>query len=103
MDNPTYHLDNPQTDIYVGDCRKILTSLPTGSVGLIFADPPFNWNVPYGQWNDSMPWQEYLGFTRQWLDGSLGTLAPNGSIWVNCPDHIAAEIVLQLKQRKLEM
>ena len=46
----------PDTRLYLGDCRDVLANLPEkGQVDLIFADPPFNWDVPYDQWHDGMP------------------------------------------------
>jgi DNA modification methylase len=100
---PTHHLDEPATDVYVGDSREILRGLPEGGVDLVFADPPFNWEVPYDEWQDGMPRDEYLKFTYDWLDACLHVLAPHGSLWVNIPDDTAAEIVLHLKGRGLEM
>jgi len=101
--NPIYHLDDPATDIYVGDNRKVLQQIEKGSVDLVFADPPFNWDVKYGKWHDNMPREEYLKFTYEWLDACLRVLAPHGAIWVNIPDDTAAEIVVHLKQKKLTM
>jgi site-specific DNA-methyltransferase (adenine-specific) len=103
MAKPTYRLEDPATEIYVGDCREHLAALPEKSVDLIFADPPFNWDVPYGEWDDDRPREEYLSFTHQWLDGCLRVLAPEGSLWVNIPDDTAAEIVVHLKSRGLAM
>ena len=100
---PTYILEDPRTEVYVGDCRAVLPDLPRQSVDLIFADPPFNWNVSYDTWDDRMPADEYLAFTRGWLDECLRALAPHGSLWINIPDDWAAEIVLHLKGRGLEM
>jgi DNA modification methylase len=99
----TYHLDEPTTDIYVGDCREILPSLQKESVELIFADPPFNQGVNYNTWNDNMSQVEYIQFTHNWIDECLRVLAPNGSIWINVPDGISAEIVMHLKSRGLYM
>ena len=99
-----YEASQPETQAYIGDCRNVLRSLPErGQVDLIFADPPFNWSVAYEQWDDSMPREDYEDFTREWLDGCLEVLAPNGSIWVNIPDDSAAEIVMHLKQRGMHM
>jgi DNA modification methylase len=98
-----HRLEGPDTEIYVGDCRKVLRALPERSVDLIFADPPFNWDVPYGEWDDAKPRQEYVRFTQEWLDGCLRVLDEQGSIWVNIPDDTAAEVVLHLKQRGLHM
>jgi len=98
-----YHINNPDTKVYVGDNRKILRQLAKESVDLVFADPPFNWEVSYDKWKDNMPREEYLKFTYQWLDECIRVLAPHGAIWVNIPDDTVAEIVIHLKQRGLVM
>jgi site-specific DNA-methyltransferase (adenine-specific) len=103
MLTPTYRLDEPVTEVYVGDCREVLRALPESSVDLIFADPPFNWDVAYGEWDDARPREEYVSFTHQWLDACLRVLNDRGSFWVNIPDDTAAEIVVHLKQRGLVM
>jgi DNA modification methylase len=101
---PAHQADNPDTRVFVGDCRQVLATLPDrGKVDLIFADPPFNWDVPYDEWNDGMPRAEYERFTFDWLDGCIEALSPTGSLWVNIPDDTAAEIVVHLKRRGLTM
>jgi DNA modification methylase len=101
---PLYTADDPATRLYLGDCRDVLATLPEkGTVDLIFADPPFNWDVPYAEWNDGMPRAEYERFTFDWLDGCIDALAPHGSLWVNIPDDTAAEIVVHLTRRGLTM
>jgi DNA modification methylase len=92
--------------VHVGDCRDILAGLDEirqRQVDLVFADPPFNWNRAYDEWDDAMPDEEYLKFTYDWLDLCIGGLKPTGSLWVNIPDDWAAEIVVHLKRRKLTM
>lgn len=99
--------------VFVGDSRELLRSVPecaTRGIDLIFADPPFNWNRDYDRlktgetWDDrSMSNEEYLGFTRSWLDGCVDALGPTGSMWVNIPDDWAAEIVVHLKSRRMHM
>lgn len=101
---PAHRLADPDTHLYVGDCRDVLANLPDkGQVDLIFADPPFNWDVPYDEWRDGMPRAEYERFTFDWLDGCINALSPRGSLWVNIPDDTAAEIVMHLKRRGLTM
>lgn len=101
---PSFLAVNPDTRLYIGDCRDVLAALPdNGQVDLIFADPPFNWDVPYDSWKDGMPRAEYERFTFDWLDGCINALAPHGSVWVNIPDDTAAEVVLHLKRRGLTM
>ncbi len=108
---PKYALG--ESRVFVGDSRELLRSVPeckSGSVDLIFADPPFNWSRDYDRlktgetWDDrSMSDGEYLGFTRAWLDGCVDALTPTGSMWVNIPDDWAAEIVVHLKSKRMHM
>ena len=100
---PTFHLDNPKTDIYVGDNRDILPEIEKESVDLVVAGPPFKWDVNYGKWQDNMPRDAYIKFTYEWMDACLRVLAPHGSLWINIPDDTAAEIVVYLKQKKLSL
>lgn len=99
----SFHLKEPSTRIYVGDCRKILPKVKAESVDLIFADPPFNQGVSYDKWQDDIPQKEYLSFTKRWIDACLRVLARRGSIWINVPDRIVAEIVMHVKSRGLHM
>ena len=90
---PDYTQQNPDTRLYVGDCRNVLPALPdTGTVDLIFADPPFNWDVPYDGWEDNMPRTEFERFTFDWLDACLDVLSPTGSIFF-CPNNITTYIL----------
>ena len=100
---PKHAIKHPEARVYVGDCREVLPALPEvrdGSVDLVFADPPFNWNRAYDKWDDSLPREDYLKFTHEWLDVCVDALTPNGSIWVNIPDDTAAEIVMHLKHTR---
>ena len=101
---PDYQEESPNTRLYVGDCRDVLPTIPdNGCVDLIFADPPFNWDVPYDGWEDNMPREVYEQFTFDWLDACVDVLSPTGSIWISIPDDTAAEIVMHLKRRGLTM
>jgi len=101
---PDYQEESPNTRLYVGDCRDVLPTIPdNGYVDLIFADPPFNWDVPYDGWEDNMPREVYEQFTFDWLDACIDVLSPTGSIWISIPDDTAAEIVMHLKRRGLTM
>jgi site-specific DNA-methyltransferase (adenine-specific) len=103
---PTYITDDGLGRVFVGDCREVVPRIPEAaskSVDLIFADPPFNWQVKYGDWHDGLPRDEYLRFTEQWLDACVDALTERGSFWVNIPDDTAAEIVVHLKKRGMHM
>lgn len=88
---------DPPCKILVGDCREIMPFVSPESVDLIFADPPFNIGEPYSEWKDTLPGKEYRKFTEEWLDGCVRLLKPSGSLWVNCPNEIAARVVVHLE------
>jgi len=80
-----------------GDCINELKKIPSGSVDLIFADPPY-WmrvegvlNRPSGtefdgcddEWDNQFASQEdYKAFTKDWISECIRVLKPNGSFWV---------------------
>lgn len=98
-----YSREGPLTKVFVGNCLEVLQTLPANSVQLVFADPPFNWNVQYGLYNDNLTREEYLSFTWQWLCRCERVLTTNGSLWVNIPDDSAAEVVVTCKDRGLHL
>jgi site-specific DNA-methyltransferase (adenine-specific) len=101
---PAFQCSDPDTRLHVGDCRDILPRLPDqGQADLVFADPPFNWEVPYEGWSDGMPRDAYERFTFDWLDACVELLSLKGSLWVNIGDDTAAEVVMHLKRRGLHM
>ncbi|HIB01536.1 MAG TPA: site-specific DNA-methyltransferase [Phycisphaerales bacterium] len=101
---PEFQLGEPDTRLYVGDCRDVLPAIrEQGKVDLVFADPPFNWDVPYDGWEDRMPRDVYERFTFDWLDACINTLSPVGALWVSIPDDTVAEVVMHLKRRGLTM
>ncbi len=86
----------PLNQIIEGDCREILKSIPKRSVDLIFADPPYNMQLPQplfrpdntsvdavnDEWDKFQSFKEYDTFTRDWLSQCRECLKDNGSIWV---------------------
>jgi modification methylase len=86
----------PLGQILDGDCIEAMRSLPTASVDMIFADPPYNLqlggdlNRPDGSHVDAVTdhWDKfdsfavYDQFTRDWLAEARRVLKPSGSLWV---------------------
>ena len=102
--SPEFSAEKPETYLFVGDCREVLPRLEKLSeVDLVFADPPFNWDVPYDGWKDGMPRDVYERFTFDWLDGGIDVLSPTGALWVNIPDDTVSEVVIHLKRRGMTM
>ena len=86
----------PLGQIIPGDCVEAMRSLPSASVDLVFADPPYNLqlggdlNRPDGShvdavtddWDKFDSFATYDSFTRAWLTEARRVLKPNGSLWV---------------------
>ncbi|MEO6387556.1 MAG: site-specific DNA-methyltransferase [Croceibacterium sp.] len=86
----------PLGRILAGDCIEAMRSLPSASVDLVFADPPYNLqlggelNRPDGSHVDAVTdhWDQfdsfaiYDSFTRAWLTEARRVLKPDGALWV---------------------
>ena len=86
----------PLGRILPGDCVEAMRSLPSASVDLVFADPPYNLqlggdlNRPDGShvdavndhWDRFDSFETYDRFTRDWLTEARRVLKPDGALWV---------------------
>ena len=89
-------IDLPVGQIIPGDCIAAMRSLPSASVDMVFADPPYNLQLggdlarPDGShvdavtddWDKFDSFAAYDKFTREWLTEARRVLKPNGSLWV---------------------
>ncbi|MCL4673710.1 MAG: site-specific DNA-methyltransferase [Sphingomonadaceae bacterium] len=89
-------IELPLGQILDGDCVEAMRRLPTASVDLVFADPPYNLqlggdlNRPDGSHVDAVTdhWDQfdsfavYDRFTREWLTEAKRVLKPDGALWV---------------------
>jgi DNA modification methylase len=71
--------------LHLADCREVLSSLAKDSIALAVTSPPYNCGKDYGVSRDSMPWDEYWQFTREWLKLLLPALIDGGRLGVNLP------------------
>jgi modification methylase len=86
----------PLDQIVVGDCIESMNALPSNSVDLIFADPPYNLQLGgdltrpdnshvdavNNDWDKFASFAAYDEFTRNWLKAARRILKPDGAIWV---------------------
>lgn len=64
------------------DCVELMRSMPDESVGMVFADPPFNLNKKYASYKDNIPFAQYMAWTGEWLEEACRILKPDGSLFV---------------------
>jgi site-specific DNA-methyltransferase (adenine-specific) len=68
---------------YLGDCVDVLASLPRHGVDAIVTSPPYNLGIQYRSYDDTMPREDYLVWTRRWVREAAGTLSASGSLFLN--------------------
>jgi modification methylase len=82
--------------ILVGDCLTELKKIPSNSVDLVFADPPYNLQLKgdlsrpdqsmvdavNDDWDKFASFADYDKFSKAWLSECRRILKPNGAIWV---------------------
>lgn len=70
--------------IYNADILKI-DAIKDESVDLIVTSPPYGVDIEYQDYDDNLPYDQYLEFTRQWLSKIHGLAKPDGRLCLNIP------------------
>ena len=88
--------DSQQWEIICGDCLEVLPKI-SEKARLIFADPPYNIGVDYGEGSKAdrlAPW-EYLQWCAQWIRACWDALTDDGSFWllINHENAAALELI----------
>ena len=78
--------------IVQGDCIEKLTRLDRGCADLAFADPPFNIGYEYDEYNDKRTCEDYLDWSKRWMEAVIRVLKPSGTFWLAIGDDYAAEL-----------
>ena len=66
-----------------GDCLEILDTFEDRSVDAIVTSPPYNLGIRYRTYDDTMPREEYLAWTAEWVKRAARVLAEDGSLFLN--------------------
>ena len=85
MDGPLENLDGVLDKTILGDTFEVCPLLPSGSVDLIVADPPYNKRKSFnGRVFARKKASDYEIYTRRWLSAVKPLLKDNGSLYVCC-------------------
>ncbi len=72
----------PLNKIICGDALKELRKLPDSSCDIIIADPPYNIGKDFGNNIDKRELGEYVRWCRSWINESIRTLKPTGTMFI---------------------
>ncbi|MEM3737067.1 MAG: site-specific DNA-methyltransferase [Candidatus Bathyarchaeia archaeon] len=89
-------------------CDDILTTtaIKENSVDLIVTSPPYDVDIKYENYNDNIPYDEYLEFTEKWLARCYNFSKPDGRLCLNIPldknkggqQSVCADITVKAKE-----
>lgn len=68
--------------IYNQDCIEGMQNLPDGCVDLVIADPPYNLDKDFGTWKEKERREQWLPWSKKWLDEVKRILRPGGNVFV---------------------
>ncbi|HTI16544.1 MAG TPA: site-specific DNA-methyltransferase [Trinickia sp.] len=87
-------IDLRQRD-FLADAKNVADA----SIDLIVADPPYGLGKNYGNDSDMLSGEEFLVWTRQWLELAIPKLKRTGSLYVFCTWQYSPEIFSFLKTK----
>jgi site-specific DNA-methyltransferase (adenine-specific) len=106
----------PGAIVYLADCVDLMKIIPSGSVDVVFADPPYRLSrggvtvksgrlapVDKGTWDRSMGFAEDHRFNVRWLKEACRILKPDGTIWVTGTHHIIFSLGFALQTMKFKL
>lgn len=93
---PVLFYSHPNGEIWVGDAIDWLRSLPSESVDLFFADPPYN--IKKAEWDTFESQEEYVKWSIKWIEQAARLLKPTGTLYVCGFSEILADLKLPASQ-----
>jgi len=89
---PQLFYKHPNGELWLGDAIEWLRTLPSESVDLIFADPPYN--IKKAKWDSFESQQAYVEWSMKWIEQAARVLKPDGSLYVCGYSEILADLKL---------
>ncbi len=68
--------------LHRGKCLDILKAIPSQTIDLAFADPPFNLTKAYNGYKDEQAKRDYIGWCKRWLIEYERVLKPGGALMI---------------------
>lgn len=110
MSNSVYYKTS-DFELHLGDSFQILQEIPSKSIDMIFADPPYFLSgdgitcsggkmvsVNKGEWDKKKTIDEKHEFNREWIRLCYRVLKDNGTIWISGTMHNIYSIGMALEE-----
>jgi site-specific DNA-methyltransferase (adenine-specific) len=68
---------------FLSDAVEVLGALDAESIDAIVTSPPYNLGIQYRTYDDTMPRDEYLVWTGEWISRAARVLSSQGSLFLN--------------------
>jgi site-specific DNA-methyltransferase (adenine-specific) len=88
ISTPTYSRKNGL--LFTGNSLHWLKFIETGSIDLIFADPPYN--IQKAEWDKFDSQEQYIRWSMDWMREAARVLKPNGTLYVCGFSEILADL-----------
>lgn len=108
---PYYANKDESCILFHADCLNVMDSIPSNSIDMIFADPPYflsnggmschagkRVSVNKGEWDKSKGIEETHKFNLEWLKKCQNILTKDGTIWVSGTLHVIYSIGFAMQQ-----
>jgi len=76
-------IEKYENKILQGDCLELFKNIPDNSIDITFADSPFNLKKKYKSYKDSLEFQKYLEWCKEWINEMVRVTKPTGSIFLH--------------------
>lgn len=86
--------------IQLMDCVEGMRKLPKESIDLIIIDPPYNIGKDFGNNIDKRELDEYIMWSRAWINESIRLLKPTGTLFIYGFSEILAHLSVEIPIKK---
>ena len=73
----------PINQVLQGDCLELFKAIPSQSIDVVFADPPFNLKKKYNSHKDALLESEYLSWCKEWISECMRVLKEDGFLFLH--------------------
>ena len=99
-ENNKIDINDLKNKIICRDCIKGISKLPDATIDIIIADPPYNIGKDFGNDSDKQNHNDYIEWTKKWINECKRVLKPTGTMFIYGFDEILAHISVLLPLNK---